>query len=85
MSRQTVRVNTASADEDGCLIFANECLAAVFVCLSTEHEPDFAGKWFLEHAFGALDDNNHPLFETLDAAEGWVASNLSARRRAGGE
>jgi hypothetical protein len=76
LTRRIVRVDTGSPDEDGCLMFADDRLVAVLVQLSVEHNSGLAGKWFLEHAFGSLDDPERPVFEDLDAAERWVASRL---------
>jgi len=52
-------------------------LVAVLVQLGFEHNSGLAGKWFLEHAFGSLDDRKQPVFEDLDAAERWVVSRLA--------
>jgi len=77
LSRRVVRVDTGSPDEEGCLLFADDRLVAVLVQLGFEHNSGLAGKWFLEHAFGSLDDRKQPVFEDLDAAERWVVSRLA--------
>jgi len=77
LSRRVVRVDTGSPDEEGCLLFADDRLVAVLVQLGFEHNSGLAGKWFLEHAFGSLEDRKQPVFEDLDAAERWVVSRLA--------
>ena len=47
-----VRLGTDTADEDGRLVFAGDCLVAVLVQLAEGHEAE--GHWFLEHGFGRL-------------------------------
>jgi hypothetical protein len=71
----SVRVGTATADEDGRLVIAGDLLVAVLVRLAEEHEE--AGHWFLEHGFGRLNVTVPPTFSDLQAAEKWIASKLS--------
>lgn len=70
-----VRVGTGSADEEGRLVLHGGKLVAVLVRLSDEHG-DLAGRWFLEHGFGRLDDPWHPTFDGLDPACAWIARHL---------
>jgi len=80
--RQTVRVNTGGPDREGCLLFdRNGALIGVLVQLSAQHDPEYAGKWFLEHGFGPLDHRAHPLFDTIEDAEQWI-SKLVCRTHA---
>lgn len=76
-----VRVDTQGEDEEGCLVFGNDRLVAVLVRLSSQHGA-LAGRWHLEHGFGALDGPEHPSFASLDAARGWVGRRLG---RTGGD
>lgn len=74
LTRQSVRVDTGGPDEEGCLVFDNGRLIAVLVRLSSEHDQMLDRKWFLEHGFGELDTSEHPVFDDLGAAEGWIAA-----------
>jgi hypothetical protein len=76
LTLQPVPVNTSTADEDGCLIFADKQLVAVLVRLSREHGRK-AGRWYLEHGFGSLDHPAHPIFNDLAEAQTWVVQQLS--------
>jgi hypothetical protein len=69
---QSVRVETGSPDEEGCLMFASGKLAAVLVRLSAEHG-EKAGGWYLEKGFGRLDAPTHPIFPDLQAAQDWLS------------
>lgn len=73
---QPVRVATGSADEEGCLVFADARLIALLVRLSEQHE-NFAGHWFLEAGFGRLDGTEHPIFPDIEAATVWLDERLS--------
>ena len=70
-----VRVDTQGEDEEGCLVFGDDRLVAVLVRLSSQHGA-LAGRWHLEHGFGALDGPEHPSFASLHAARVWVARQL---------
>lgn len=76
-----VRVDTQCEDEEGCLVFGDDRLVAVLVRLSGQHGA-LAGRWHLEHGFGALDSPEHPSFASLDAARGWMGRRLG---RTGGD
>src|ERR1051325_7159453 len=76
-TRQMVQIDTASPDQDGCVLLADGRLVAVLVRLNGVHGPDLSGKWFLEQGFGALDEPDHPVFDDLDAAENWISSRLA--------
>jgi len=73
---QPVTVETNAADEDGCLVFADNRLVAVLVRLSELHGRK-AGRWYSEHGFGKLDGPAHPDFTDLDKARDWVAQRLA--------
>ena len=70
-----VRVDAQGEDEEGCLVFNDDRLVAVLVRLSSQHGA-LAGRWHLEHGFGALGGLEHPNFANLDAARGWVGRRL---------
>ena len=73
---QPVQVATGSYDTEGQLVFADGFLAAVLVRLSGFHE-DLAGMWFLEAAFGRVDDPCPRMFADLDEAQGWIEQRLA--------
>ena len=75
LTQQRIKVDTGGPDEEGCLVFRNGRLIAVLVRLSRTHEGGLDGKWFLEHGFGSLDTPEHPVFDDLPMAEGWIASH----------
>jgi hypothetical protein len=72
---QPVTVETNAADEDGCLVFADNRLVAVLVRLSDLHGKK-AGRWYLEHGFGKLDGLAHPIFTDLEEARNWVSQRV---------
>ena len=55
-------------------------LVGVLVRLSAQHEQELIGKWFFEHGFGPLDIREHPLFDTIEDAEGWIGAHVCQRR-----
>ena len=67
---------------DGRLAFWDERLVAVLVRLANGHGAD-EGQWFVEKAFGPLDNTSHPIFSTLAAAEAWLESEAARHGRAG--
>jgi hypothetical protein len=76
---QPTQVATTN-DEDGMLVFFDGRLVAVLVRLSDENEVA-PGDWYLEAGFGrGLDGRNHPVFPTLDAAQGWIEERVSRVR-----
>jgi hypothetical protein len=76
LALQSVRVETGSLDEEGCLILANEKLVAVLVRLSADH-PERTGQWYVEKGFGRLDGPSHPTFPDLQAAQHWISQQIS--------
>ena len=68
-------VAVAQQDGDGMLVFAEGRLAAVLVRLSELHE-GMAGGWFLEIGFGTWNRRDPPVFESLDAAQDWIAGEI---------
>jgi hypothetical protein len=72
---EPICVATRSADEDGCLVYADERLVAVLVRLSTLHE-SASGRWFLEAGFGITDWQEQPMFADLDEAQVWITRRL---------
>ena len=70
-----VKVDTGGPDQEGCLLFdGGGSLIAVLVRLSGQHEEGLSGKWFFEHGFGRLDNREHPIFDSIEEAEQWIAS-----------
>ena len=80
-SVQPVTVATGSDDREGCLLFAEDQLVAVLVCLSGQHS-GVAGRWYLEAGFGRLDGPEHPVFPDIESAQAWAQARLASRRRA---
>lgn len=74
---QPVRVEMGGVKEEGCLVFADGCLAAVLVRLSDSFGAS-SGQWFLEYGFGLLGDSTHPCFPDLDAAQNWIRHSLAS-------
>jgi hypothetical protein len=72
---QSVRVETGSPDEEGCLILAGDKLVAVLVRLSAEHGQS-AGGWYVEKGFGRLDAPSHPIFPDVQAAQNWISQQI---------
>jgi hypothetical protein len=71
---QPVRVATGH-DEDGCLVFTDDRLAAVLVRLSDQHEVA-PGEWFYETGFGPLNGPDHPSFGSIQEAQDYIARRL---------
>jgi hypothetical protein len=75
LAHHFTRVNTGGPDQEGCLLFdGDSSLIAVLVRLSSLHEEGLSGKWFFEHGFGNLDNREHPIFDSIEQAEQWIAS-----------
>lgn len=75
-----MRVQVNGTAEEGFLVFEDGVLVAVLTLLSGQYG-GMAGRWFLEHGFGALDGPAHPTFPDPDAAQRWIAERLSRRTR----
>ena len=75
-SHQAVRLGPGTPDRDGVLIFHNGDLVAVLVQLTPETHNGLGGQWFLEAGFGCCMDRNTPLFESPEAAEGWIGQQM---------
>jgi hypothetical protein len=75
-------VATGSRDREGCLLFADGELMAVFVLLdpNTHEEPDLWAKWFLEAGFGPCATVQPGVFETLDEGQEWVCGRIRTAR-----
>lgn len=74
---QPVTVGAGSLDTESQLVFADGFFVAVLVRLSDMHE-DQAGMWFLEAGFGRFAYTDPPIFADLDAAQAWIADQLSS-------
>jgi len=70
---RSIRIDTASADTDGCLVMCRGCLVGVLVRLAGEEQAPRQGFWYLEAGFGPLECVKPEPFETLDQASAWVA------------
>ncbi len=80
---QPVQIGTQSEDTEGRLAFADGKLVAVLVRLSAElHGANgLAGQWCVEAGFGACaTDVLSVWFDSLEAARGWIAEQLSMSR-----
>ena len=75
ITMQSAPVMTGSNDREGRLIFSDDALVAVIVCLSMDQHEHIRGKWFLEAGFGPC---HHPcaLFDSPDDAAAWVRGRL---------
>ena len=62
------------ADRHEALAWVDGELAGVFVRLDHAAHGDLKGSWVLEVAFGSFDVSVRPIFDTLPAAERWVAT-----------
>lgn len=78
IDRQSVSVDTHSADEQGCLLFAQGKLVAVFVRLANDIHGRDRGSWYLEAGFGRCAAMAPPLFANMDDAEAWVRGRFAA-------
>ena len=74
---QPVQIATDSNDTKSHLVFADGFLVAVLVQLSDEFE-DEAGWWFLEAAFGRVNDFRAPTFPNLEEAQDWITRQLTS-------
>ena len=61
------------ADRHAALAWVDGEVAGVLVRLDHPAHGDLKGSWVLEVAFGAFDVSERPIFDTLPAAERWVA------------
>jgi hypothetical protein len=73
---QPVQVATRTKTESGQLVFVNDRLAAVLVCLP-EGYGEQAGLWFLEAGFGFLAGPDHPTFSSMTEAVTWIERQLA--------
>jgi hypothetical protein len=73
---QPVQVATGSDGGESRLVFHESFLVAMLVRMSDEHGAE-VGKWFLEAAFGRVDDPNPPIFADLNEAQAWITSQLA--------
>ena len=73
---QGIQVHTGSSDEDGQLVLAEGRLVAVLVHLADRAHDGLVGAWFLEAGFGPCAATTPPVFQSLDAAQDWVRSQL---------
>jgi hypothetical protein len=76
-SRQHVRLATGTADNEGHLLYAHGDLVLVLARLDHWSHGKMRGNWLVKVAFGCCSDGGPGLFETLDAAEAWIARRYS--------
>jgi hypothetical protein len=69
------RVATSESSEEGCLVVANDVIAALLVRLDDETAGEKG--WFLQIGFGPCNEEGL-LFTTLDDAGKWAAQRLEA-------
>lgn len=77
-----ILVNTASPDENGCLVLADGCLVAVLVRVADagdEQDREKLSGWQMEAGFGCCAVPVLPLFDRLADAVAWMRMQLSAR------
>jgi hypothetical protein len=76
-----ILVNTASPDEKGCLVLADNRLVAVLVRVTDagveQARRELCG-WQMEAGFGRCAVSVLPLFDTLADAVAWMRTQLSA-------
>jgi len=76
-----ILVNTASPDEKGCLVLADNRLVAVLVRVAdtgAEQDRKEPCGWQMEAGFGRCAVSVPPLFDTLADAVAWMRTQLSA-------
>lgn len=59
------------------MIYANGDLTLVLVKLEHWSHGKMRGQWLVKLAFGCCSDGGPGLFDSLDAAEGWIARRYS--------
>lgn len=79
LTLQSIRVGTASADEDGRLVLADGRLVAVLVRLDDPVHEEARGRWYLEAGFGRCAAAQPEPFADLEEAEAWVAARIVRR------
>jgi hypothetical protein len=75
---QPIPVLTGSDDRDGLLVLDDGALVAVLVRLDSAVHEEQRGGWFLEVGLGPCYGPVHPVFESLEEAQEWVAKRLEA-------
>ncbi len=77
--QQPVRVDTASDDEQGLLVYAGGRLVAVLVLLQSEAHGSLRGSWCCEAGFGPCDPPAKQVFRTPAEAVAWIRERLAGR------
>ena len=77
LTMRPVQLGANSSDREARLVLEGEELVAILSRLTNLHGSD-RGKWYLEIGFGRLDDQDVPLFFTLEDAREWIADHLIA-------
>jgi hypothetical protein len=72
LSTQEVTLDTSGPDTQAVLVFREERLLAVLCRLSDIHG-ELAGQWFVEAVFNELPGAQSRTFDSLPAAEAWLA------------
>jgi hypothetical protein len=73
---QPIQVALHARSVDGLLVVCDSAVCAVLTRLDADVDPP--GGWFVEAAFGPLDDRKHPSFLELDEVEAWVRATVAA-------
>ncbi len=76
-----ILVDTASPDEKGCLVLANDRLVLVLVrvaCTGAEQDKEGLCGWQMEAGFGRCAVAVLPLFDSLGDALNWVRKRFDA-------
>ena len=71
-----VQIETGSSDHESMLVFDENRLLAILVCLSELHESD-AGVWHLE--YGPIFGKNPGTFASLEQAASWIEAQIALR------
>lgn len=72
---EEVRLGNSGTDEDGRLVYAEDCLVAVLARLGSIHGEE-AGQWFVETAYGRTARLNYSVFPDLGTALAGIEAEL---------
>jgi len=70
-------IATGGIPDEGRLVYADDALVAVLVRLDADLAAQMCGSWYLEAAFGPVDDFHHPVFETVEDCLAWIQRRLA--------
>jgi hypothetical protein len=72
VSFQPITLDGNAPDSEAMLVYRNERLLAVLVCLSDIHG-ELTGQWYVEANFGEMPVVHPPAFETIEQFTKWLA------------